>query len=226
MDAESAKKVVQVIASVLQQIVEANDDLPATSFNSRFRALKAPSISVKSYLERIARYANCSGECFVLALVYMDRLIQRSYCVITSLSVHRILITSVMLAVKFFDDHYYPNSYYAKIGGVSTNEMNLLELEFLRFVSFSLYVDPREYEEYLFQLCPRDTASDACPRDTANDISGVGSVGSPSMTASACASASSAAVSSHPDGAYRPESPRKTNLATSSGYVCRIGMTV
>ena len=87
-----------------------------------------------------------------------------------------------MLAVKFFDDHYFPNSYYAKIGGVSTNEINLLEVEFLRFVSFSLYVEPREYQEYLFQICPRDTANEACPRDIAHGISGGASVGSPSPT--------------------------------------------
>ena len=40
----------------------------------------------------------------VLALVYIDRLIQRNALLLTSLNVHRIIITAVMLAAKFFDD--------------------------------------------------------------------------------------------------------------------------
>ena len=70
-----------------------------------------------------------------------------------------------MLAAKFFDDHYYNNTYYAKIGGVPRNEMNLLELEFLFLVNFSLYLDPDEYEKYHFELChdsPRTGRKLAC----------------------------------------------------------------
>ena len=35
------------------------------------------------------KYASCSPECFVLALVYIDRLIQRNALLLTSLNVHR-----------------------------------------------------------------------------------------------------------------------------------------
>jgi len=35
---------------------------------------------------------------------------------------------SVMLAAKFFDDQYFNNAYYAKVGGVPANEMNTLEV--------------------------------------------------------------------------------------------------
>lgn len=168
MDVKSAQKIVQVLAAVLQKLIEANDNRPETGKITKFHALRAPSISVKSYLERIAKYANCSGECFVLALVYIDRLIQRNNFVINSLNVHRILITSVMLAAKFFDDHYYNNTYYAKIGGVPRNEMGILELEFLFLVNFSLYLDPNEYQKYHTELCSDNTqtAALAGPVDT------------------------------------------------------------
>ena len=62
-----------------------------------------------------------------------------------------------MLAAKFFDDHYYNNTYYAKIGGVPRNEMNILELEFLFLVNFSLYLDPNEYRKYHTELCSDNT---------------------------------------------------------------------
>lgn len=216
MDAESAKRIIQVVASVVQEIVKVNDKLPETGWISKFRALRAPSISVKSYLERIAKYARCSGECFVLALIYIDRLIQKSNCVITSLSVHRILMTSVLLAIKFYDDHYYTNSYYAKIGGMPTKEINLLEVEFLRLVNFTLYVEPHEYQEYHSQLCPREVTNNSCG-DASRTIL-------PSLS-TACVSRSDKLVSSHPDVVWYSESPAKTNFAASSRSVSLVGLT-
>lgn len=51
----------------------------------------------------------------MLALIYVDRLIQQGRFALTPLSVHRVLITAVMLAAKFFDDQYFNNLYYAKV---------------------------------------------------------------------------------------------------------------
>jgi len=51
-----------------------------------------------------------------------------------------------MLASKFFDDVYYNNSYYARVGGISNAEVNSLEMELLRMISFSLFVQPDQYE--------------------------------------------------------------------------------
>lgn len=77
---------------------------------SKFHALRPPAISIKDYLQRVAKYAACSGECFVLALVYIDRIIQSNPTfVVNSLNIHRLLITSIMLAAKFFDDQYFNN---------------------------------------------------------------------------------------------------------------------
>ena len=119
---------------------------------TKFHALRVPAISVKDYLNRIFKYASCSYECFVLALIYIDRVIQRNSFVVNSLNVHRVVITAVMLAAKFFDDQYYNNAYYAKIGGVPCPEMNSLELEFLFLVNFTLHVPPDVYEKYTREL--------------------------------------------------------------------------
>lgn len=59
---------------------------------------------------------------------------------------------SVMLASKFFDDLYYNNAYYARVGGISNAEINNLEMELLRMISFSLYVSPEQYERYRTSL--------------------------------------------------------------------------
>lgn len=116
---------------------------------TRFHAVRAPQLSILDYLVRIATYFHCSNECFVLGLVYIDRIVKRHpEFTVSNCNVHRLLVTSVMLAAKFFDDVYYSNDYYARVGGIKVQEMNALEVLFLKLIDYRLYVKPQEYEQY------------------------------------------------------------------------------
>lgn len=155
MSVGTPENIVGVISKLLTDLVARNDQLPlAPTQVTPFHSSKPPTISVKSYLEdRILKYAGCSEETFILALIYMDQVVQfNPEFVISSLNVHRLLITSIMLASKFFDDVYYNNAYYARVGGISNIEVNSLEMEMLRMISFSLFVQPEQYERYRCSL--------------------------------------------------------------------------
>lgn len=69
-----------------------------------FHGSKAPNMSVTQYMERILKYSNCSPSCFVIAQIYMERFFQKKGGYLTSFNAHRLLITSIMVAVKFLDD--------------------------------------------------------------------------------------------------------------------------
>ena len=113
-------RVVGVLSALLERVVERNDaaadelaagDAPAPAASlapaSAFRATERPDISVPSYMARIARFAGCSPACYVVAYVYLDRLLRRRRrlaLAVDSYSVHRLLITAVLAAVKFMDD--------------------------------------------------------------------------------------------------------------------------
>jgi len=146
--------IVKVLAAVLERLVCANTSLARTDPGqvTKFHALKSPGIGVLPYLERIHKYASCSNECFILALIYIDRLIQRNNFLLTELNVHRVVITAILLAAKFFDDAYYNNAYYSKVGGVLVSEMNGLEVDFLFRINFSLHVTPEVFEKYKAEL--------------------------------------------------------------------------
>jgi len=155
MSVGTPEKIVGVISKLLTDLVARNDQLPLSPTQvTPFHSSKPPTISVKSYLEdRILKYAGCSEETFILALIYMDQVVQfNPEFVISSLNVHRLLITSIMLASKFFDDVYYNNAYYARVGGISNIEVNSLEMEMLRMISFSLFVQSDQYERYRCSL--------------------------------------------------------------------------
>ncbi|CEO99991.1 Cyclin [Plasmodiophora brassicae] len=164
---ETGRRIVPVLACVLNQLCARNDQLVMDPDSvTKFHALRPPSISILDYLERIGKYSACSGECFVLALVYIDRIISSNHnFTVNSLNVHRLLISSVMLAAKFFDDQYFNNAYYAKVGGVPCHEINSLEVEFLFMINFSLFVTTGEYEQYYTELC-NHTVNSGCTCQT------------------------------------------------------------
>mmetsp|Transcript_165534 Transcript_165534/g.293157 ORF Transcript_165534/g.293157 Transcript_165534/m.293157 type:complete len:274 (+) Transcript_165534:65-886(+) len=132
------------LAAVLERSACAGDFADAAP--TRFDATQAPKISLKEYAARIAKYAGVTEECFVLSLVYIDRLVQQNPgFVITNLNAHRLLITSIVVAAKFQDDDYYSNEYFARVGGVSTEELMGLETHLLSLLAWNAHVSKEDY---------------------------------------------------------------------------------
>lgn len=107
----STPRVLTIISSVLEKLVARNDQLEKQKQQEvgnrlkAFHGIRAPSISIPKYLERIYKYANCSPSCFVVGFVYIDRLVHKHPdSLVVSLNIHRLLVTSVMLASKMLDD--------------------------------------------------------------------------------------------------------------------------
>eukprot|EP00271_Cylindrocystis_brebissonii_P016282 TRINITY_DN3965_c0_g1_i3.p1 TRINITY_DN3965_c0_g1~~TRINITY_DN3965_c0_g1_i3.p1 ORF type:complete len:338 (-),score=42.16 TRINITY_DN3965_c0_g1_i3:669-1682(-) len=147
---EDLPDVLSVLSSLLEKAVLHNESRLSGSRGKLtvFHGERAPSISLWDYLARIFKYANCTPTCFMAAYLYLNRLVVRNPdYVITSQNVHRILITAVMVAAKFLDDSYFNNAFYAKVGGVTTAEMNRLELEFLFKISFDLHISTSVFNE-------------------------------------------------------------------------------
>ena len=61
------------------------------------------------------------------------------------------------MSAKYFDELYYPNSHYAKVGGMTLTEMNQSEIDFLRLIHYRLFVHPYNFNVYKqkFMFCGR-----------------------------------------------------------------------
>lgn len=100
-------KVLLILASLLDTSIQKNEMLSRAEDHNvtKFNSSKAPVLSVMQYIERISKYTNCSTSCFVVAYIYIQRYMKNhSGVCLTSLNVHRLLITSTMIAAKFLDD--------------------------------------------------------------------------------------------------------------------------
>lgn len=120
----------------------------------RFHSSRPPPISIQDYIQRLRKYFRCSDECFVLALVYMDRIGRNNATMaVCDLTVHRLLVIAVMIAAKYLDDLFYDNRHYAKAGGMTTREVNVLEAAMLTALGWNAHVSVQEYGLYHDLVC-------------------------------------------------------------------------
>ena len=74
-----------------------------------------------------------------------------------------------MVAVKYNEDDYFGNDFYAKVGGVTKNEIKFLEYEFLLRIKFNLYVNEdvfNKYNDYIISALDEIEESEMVDDDT------------------------------------------------------------
>ena len=54
----------------------------------------------------------------------------------------------MIIAIKYNEDEYFGNEFYAKVGGIPKKEMDKLEYEFLIRSDYKLFVDEEVYAKY------------------------------------------------------------------------------
>ncbi|GFZ18403.1 cyclin p2;1 [Actinidia rufa] len=136
--------VLTIIAFVLDRLVARNDQLAEQTDGGVGWDLAPVGTSLSTFHGPLV---------FVVGYVYIDRLVHRHpNSLVVSLNVHRLLVTSVMVASKMLDDVHFNNAFYARVGGVSNSELNRLELELLFLLDFGVTVNSHVFESYCVHL--------------------------------------------------------------------------
>jgi hypothetical protein len=154
-------ELIQSISDILSKILEENKKLPnikeiiSKQNKMCFSYNSIPKISIKDYLERIQEYTCLEQNTLILSLIYIDRLCEIGKIILTYYNIHKILFGAILIAIKYNEDNFYDNKYYAKIAGVKISELKLMELNFIRFIDYQMFV-PEEiftnYRDYLNSL--------------------------------------------------------------------------
>lgn len=96
----------------------------------------------------------------VCMLIYIERIVsvlEQKYrkksrsnapFLLTSNNVHRLLLTAFLIAHKYCDEYRVSTKNFARIGGVEPKELIKLEIEFLRFIKYELYVSEETFAKY------------------------------------------------------------------------------
>ena len=148
---------IEAISSTLSRLVKetGNKPLKNKTQGAIFTCTIIPNISIYDYLKRIVKYTNVEQSTLIIALIYIDRICQNNYF-INEHNIHKLLFTSILIAIKYQEDDFYKNEYYAQIAGVGVKELFRMEEEFLALISFTLYINEKVFELYkkgLIQQC-------------------------------------------------------------------------
>lgn len=148
----STQELIKIVSNLLDSMLHTNNQIPNTQI-TYFHSRAVPNITVVSYLTRIHKFAPFSNEALLSILIYFDAIAKlENGFTINSFNIHRLLITSLVVASKFTSDIFYANSRYAKVGGIPLRELNQLELEFLFLIDFQLHITLEDLQEYADQL--------------------------------------------------------------------------
>ena len=84
----------------------------------------------------------------VLILIYIDKLCDMNNVDLNFYNIHKLILSSLVIAAKYNEDKYLSNQFFAKIGGITKKEIDNLEYQFLTLIDFSLYINDEIYYKY------------------------------------------------------------------------------
>ena len=153
------RDLVILISSMLMELIRYNDAIPLQEGRlTRFHSRAPPGISVLDYLQRLTTHATLIPPILLSMVFYIDRLCALYPAfTISSLTVHRFLITSATVASKGLSDSFWTNKTYARVGGVSMKELALLELEFVTRMEWRIVPQPEILVQYYQSLIARSS---------------------------------------------------------------------
>ena len=143
--------IIQLISSVLNGFINENEKKTVKNNSigdTIFFCENIPKISIEDYLNRIRKYTEIEDSTLVIALIYIDRLLGKKHIKLSMNNVHKILLTAILLAVKYNEDEVYNNVCFAKIFGIRSKELNKLEKKFLDLIGFKLFTSKKEFQLY------------------------------------------------------------------------------
>ena len=145
---------IEIISDLFINICEENKtkkkqkNLLLKSFTNK----NIPSITIKDYLIRLSKYSKVNESTIILILIYIDRVCNMKHFFLTYFNIHKMILASFILAIKYNEESYYFMSYYSKLGGVSMSELENLESEFLELIEFNLFIEQKLYDKYYNDL--------------------------------------------------------------------------
>ena len=124
--------------------------------NNVFNSLKVPKLSLGDFLYRIMYYSKVNDETLISSLTLIDRYCKNNKIILTIYNIHYLLFTSILTTIKFMEDKFFSNKYYALICGIKLSHLNKMEYEFLCGIKFELFIDKDFFIQYQNLLLVKD----------------------------------------------------------------------
>ena len=147
-------KMIEIISDLLNNICEENK-VKSDSITKNikpFMTESIPSLSIKDYLIRLSQFTKINESTIILILIYIDRIGKINKFILTYRNIYKLILASMVIAIKYNEDNFYSSEVYAKLGGLSVSELNYLEFQFLILIKFSLFIEKDLFNKYYYNL--------------------------------------------------------------------------
>ena len=164
----SEKIIIKKISDLLSDICDDNAKNLKGEKNlyiKPFLMRNIPPISIKDYLERLCKYSKIDTSTIILILIYIDRICNIQKFKLTYYNVYKLILASMIIAIKYNEDEYYSNKFYSKLGGVSISEIVFLEYNFLSLIHYNLFVNNELFKKYNEYISSADSDEDEYDND-------------------------------------------------------------
>ena len=140
MLSERIKNFAKSISIIINELIDSNskNENENENKNDIFETKGIPDISLYEYLIRIISYSNCEENTLILSLIYIDKISKIKQ--LNKFNIYKILFTSILISLKFYEDEIFTNSYYSQIAGVSEKELIIMEYDFFILLNFNLFI--------------------------------------------------------------------------------------
>ena len=144
-------KIIKNISNVFTEICDKNSK--ESNIEKKHRIIKPflilnPPIKIKDYLEQLYKYGNMSGSTIILMLIYIDRFCNINKIKLSYQIIHKLILSSLIIAIKYNEDEMYSLKVYARFGGVKKAELEFLEICFITCINFNLFVKEELFNKY------------------------------------------------------------------------------
>ena len=145
-------KMAQSISNILEKYINISKNINMKkskefSLFEVFFNYEIPEISIYKYLQRIILYTNIEENTLVSSLIYIDRLCIKNIPV-NIYTIHKLLFSCILIALKVNEDCFYKNNYYSEISGIPLKELNQLEYNLLILLDFQTNISLKVFNEY------------------------------------------------------------------------------
>jgi hypothetical protein len=101
------------------------------------------------YITQVIKNTCGELEILIQAVVLMLRLHHRNGIPLDGLTVHRLFLGCYVLAYKFYDDWQVPNKAFARCGGISLRELNVLEQKTAKLLDWNFGMSSQLYNKMI-----------------------------------------------------------------------------
>ena len=101
----------------------------------------------ETFIEKIVYILDFDDNLLILSLMVLDKFLS-SKIILSESNVHKVFFTCLMETHKFFDDNTFTNKDYAKMCGVSVDDLLKMEIYFLESINFNLFIKDDDFIKY------------------------------------------------------------------------------